>query len=426
MLILAAISITMLTGDNSILKRAAEAKERTERVEIIESAKTDILGQIAENKGNDISKKQLADILNKQFKTVDADTLPDEISSSRDVELTTTDERYKINLSEIYIGKFANNDDNEIAIVEGNPAEWETNTEGDKLVKYLGSNENVIFPNKLNGKTITTIGTNVFEGKTDIVKTISISNGITTIEASAFSGYTFLTGDLKIPDSVTTIGSNAFLGCINFNGDLYIGKNVSSIAGAINGSTAVVNGWKNININMKNIPTDFISGTGLKGISLTIGNDVETIGDRAFEKDTSWNITGNLTIGNSVASIGNAAFKNCTGLTGSLNIPDNVVTIGEEAFYNCNGFNGTLYISKNIKNIENATFRACGNLTGNVTLGNKIKAIGSGAFLSCENLESITVPNTVESIDGGAFGEVAHIYYTGTLDKTNWGAKAYN
>ena len=43
LLILAAISITMLTGDNSILKRAVDAKERTERAEIIESAKMDIL-----------------------------------------------------------------------------------------------------------------------------------------------------------------------------------------------------------------------------------------------------------------------------------------------------------------------------------------------------------------------------------------------
>ena len=32
----------MLTGDNGILTRAGEAKERTERAEIIESAKIDI------------------------------------------------------------------------------------------------------------------------------------------------------------------------------------------------------------------------------------------------------------------------------------------------------------------------------------------------------------------------------------------------
>ena len=39
LLILAAISITMLTGDNSILKRAVDAKERTERAQEEETAK---------------------------------------------------------------------------------------------------------------------------------------------------------------------------------------------------------------------------------------------------------------------------------------------------------------------------------------------------------------------------------------------------
>ena len=106
LLILAAISITMLTGDNSILKRAVDAKERTERAEIIESAKTDILGQIAENKGKNITKEQLAIILNKQFKNVDENTIPDDILNN-DMKLTTIDEKYAINLSEIYNGRFS-------------------------------------------------------------------------------------------------------------------------------------------------------------------------------------------------------------------------------------------------------------------------------------------------------------------------------
>lgn len=44
MLILAAISISMLTGDNSILKRAGEAKERTEDATIEEQIKIIVLG----------------------------------------------------------------------------------------------------------------------------------------------------------------------------------------------------------------------------------------------------------------------------------------------------------------------------------------------------------------------------------------------
>lgn len=87
------------------MQKATQSKEQTEKTTIIESAKTDILGQIAENKGNNISKKQLADILNKQFKTVDEKKIPDEISSENDLELITTDEKYTIKLSEIYNGK---------------------------------------------------------------------------------------------------------------------------------------------------------------------------------------------------------------------------------------------------------------------------------------------------------------------------------
>ncbi len=96
----------MLSGDNSILQRATDAKIDTEKASIIEQARTDILGQIAENKGENISKEQLATILNNQFKPVDANTIPDEITTTNDLELTTIDEKYKINLSEIYTGLF--------------------------------------------------------------------------------------------------------------------------------------------------------------------------------------------------------------------------------------------------------------------------------------------------------------------------------
>ena len=51
MLILAAISITMLTGDNSILKRAVDAKERTGIAEIEERKRLTML-EAGRQKGN--------------------------------------------------------------------------------------------------------------------------------------------------------------------------------------------------------------------------------------------------------------------------------------------------------------------------------------------------------------------------------------
>ena len=96
----------MLSGDNSILQRTTDAKVKTEKAQIIEKAQTDILGQQAENKGTNITKGQLAEILNTYFKPTAETSIPDEISTTNDLVLTTIDEKYKINLSQIYTGSF--------------------------------------------------------------------------------------------------------------------------------------------------------------------------------------------------------------------------------------------------------------------------------------------------------------------------------
>ena len=109
MLILEAISISMLTGDNSILKRATDSKKNTEESQIIEEAKIDILAKITDNEGKAISKKQLKDVLKNYFNEEEVGKLviPDDLSSAND-ELTTKDEKYKIKLSDIYNGKVEN------------------------------------------------------------------------------------------------------------------------------------------------------------------------------------------------------------------------------------------------------------------------------------------------------------------------------
>ena len=109
MLILAAISISMLTGDNSILKRATDSKKNTEESQIIEEAKIDILAKITDNEGKAISKKQLKDVLKNYFNEEEIGKLviPDDLSSAND-ELTTKDGKYKIKLSDIYNGKVEN------------------------------------------------------------------------------------------------------------------------------------------------------------------------------------------------------------------------------------------------------------------------------------------------------------------------------
>ena len=135
LLILAGISISMLSGDNSILQKATDAKTNTERTSIIEQARIDILGQIAENKGENITKQQLKSILNSYFDNNEVSTLniPNDISTSND-ELTSIEGNYKIKLSEIYNGKFTEN------IIKVSVSELR---EGDEVI-YTDGNGNEI------------------------------------------------------------------------------------------------------------------------------------------------------------------------------------------------------------------------------------------------------------------------------------------
>ena len=107
LLILAGISISMLSGDNGILQKATDAKTKTERQSVVEQARTDVLGYQVENKGSYLQKSQLKSVLDNYFNDVpDVDNLPDG-EELLNKEFTTLDKygSYIIKVSEIYDGK---------------------------------------------------------------------------------------------------------------------------------------------------------------------------------------------------------------------------------------------------------------------------------------------------------------------------------
>ena len=109
MIILAGIAISAITGKSGITNQARESKNKSERQEIIESAKSQISDTVVENVGTDITRSQLKEILDKYFENV-----PDDYTL--DTELTTKSEYgdYVIKVSEIYnnTAVLANNEDN--------------------------------------------------------------------------------------------------------------------------------------------------------------------------------------------------------------------------------------------------------------------------------------------------------------------------
>lgn len=119
-------------------------------------------------------------------------------------------------------------------------------------------------------------------GDTNPVTSITIGDCVTEIGNGAFSGWSKVTGDLVIPDSVETIGDNAFKYCSGLTGNLVISDSVNNIGtyafqwcSGFTGTLTLPTGLTEISAGI------FYGCIGLT--SITIGTDVTTIGNNAFD-----------------------------------------------------------------------------------------------------------------------------------------------
>ena len=105
LLILAGVSISMLTGDNGILTQAQNAKEETEKASLIEQIQMDILEKQTENSSGDLTKTNLKEILDKYFEDVPKE-LPDDLT---DLKLMSKEEfgKHEIEITDIWNGVFS-------------------------------------------------------------------------------------------------------------------------------------------------------------------------------------------------------------------------------------------------------------------------------------------------------------------------------
>ena len=149
--------------------------------------------------------------------------------------------------------------------------------------------------------------------------------------------------------------------------------------------------------------------------TVTIGNGVTSIGNRAFYDCVSLN---SVIIPNSVTSIGMYAFHDCSGLT-SIEIPNNVTSIGDFAFNGCSGLT-RVTIPNSVTNIGRGAFDDCSGLKdpifndylfaympatyeGEYVVKEGINIICGGAFSHCSKLTKVTLPNSLKEIREDAF-----------------------
>lgn len=259
------------------------------------------------------------------------------------------------------------------------------------ITNYTGSGGAIIIPGSIESFPVTSIGDNVFLGRTALTNVV-IPNGITRIGTSAFRQCSGLSR-VTIPDSVITVANYAFYYCSGLT-HVTIGAGTTSL-----GQYA------------------FSSCSGLNEVK--IPNSVSSIGNYAFRYCSG---LAGITLGTGVTSIGNEAFKGC-GLS-NLVIPDNVITIGYGAFDSCSLVSVT--IGNGVTSIGDGAFQGCTQLTRAV-IGTNVTSIGWYAFQRCNKMKGIYFHGNAPTPGGYAFywnDNVTTVYYLpGTTGWTNpWAA----
>ena len=237
--------------------------------------------------------------------------------------------------------------------------------------------------------SVTSIGESAFE-ECYSLSSITIPNTVTNIGASVFKGCSSLTA-ITIPDNVTTIGDDTFYGCSNLT-SIAIGKSVSSIEKS---AFYVCSKIIRVELNCNNIVSkDY--------------NKYNNIGN-IFGKQVK-----EYVLGNSVKRIGNYAFYGCSDIT-SITIPNSVSGIRDGAFDGCSAL-ATVHITDiaawcNIQcnsnpfsnNLNHHLFLNGEEITDLIIPNNNIRVIRKGAFINCTSITSVTIPQSVLSIEQNAF-----------------------
>lgn len=206
---------------------------------------------------------------------------------------------------------------------------WSENEDGTlTITKYVGTDETVVIPSEIEGKSVKSIDLDPINhgGNTQKIKYLSISEGIINIISNSFNQCKKLES-VFLPSTLQTIGDDAFNDCNN-----------------------------------------------LKEVKLPEG--LTMIGDNAFRNCVKLE---NINFPNSLINIGRFVFSNCYSIS-KITIPGNLKVIEVAAFQNCLNLQET-EIKDGVTKIDGSSFMYCGKLQ-KIIIPDSVKNIAYTAFIS--------------------------------------------
>lgn len=225
--------------------------------------------------------------------------------------------------------------------------EYEVDDNGNATITgYKGNASAVAIPSKIDGYTVTKIGSSAFENN-KILRSVSMPDSVTEIGESSFANCSSLK-EIQIPDTIITLGRSTFSGCSSLQ-NITFSKNISKLPNYI------------------------------------------------FENCSSLT---EVTIPDNITSMGESVFFGCTNLK-TVKIPDTINTIPSSTFYNCTSLTD-VSIPNTVTKINSSAFYGC-SLLENIELPSSLNTIGNSVFENCSNLKSIDVPDSVTSFGSSVF-----------------------
>ena len=312
--------------------------------------------------------------------------------------------------------------------------------------------------------SLKTIGEDAFSDCRALTS-ISIPEGVEAISPRAFYQCESLES-VSIPSTITSIGENAFFDCRNLEtvnvlgqGQFSIGRGAFAYSGLTNidlllqCATSVGNSAfefsavKSVEIpsTMTTIPTSFLNGCeDLESVTFASPSQVTRINDAAFLSSGLRSIV----LPNSVTSLGSDVFNSCTNLA-SVTIPEGITDISGGLFRECTSLS-SVSILGSVKTIGEMAFSKCSSLE-QLTIPGKLTSIekeafsfsglksiefdfndtassvslGKSAFYMCTQLESIWLPNCLETVDDYTFygcTSLSSVHLPNQLTRINNGA----